>query len=399
MKIKKFLLPLLVAPLLAVSCNKGGNAVQDWKKDIKEGMAEDFGVVVPYVKNLKDPYISYDEGSLFVYVTLNDYDSGLKFIQSYNETLKNAGFVGEFEEIEEVDEGETYYSIYGSYEHSTNFTFAAFDESFAMPVSLQINFGESYTGYALMLSAQLDIEYHESDNPFMKIVNVLGEGVTSFIIIEGESYLYRYLPGYEEGEYYFDLVVQNAKCSEEEFHNDLVEQHCYIEEGGWLDDFDYWVLPWEEDYELYINQEVIKESGSDLYLSYGRYDKAEIYDSFPLTTLLEKIGFNYDSSSIPTFASDAQYGFKMWSNSETGFTYIDAIDPKAGDESIEKDLSTLFLEALTAKGYQPVTSEDDDEEILYYQLNIDGCGLIKVGYQESDYYFTGFYSFTPSNNA
>ena len=399
MKIKKFLLPLIVTPLLAVSCNKGGSAkVQDWEKDIKEGMTEDFGVVVPYVKNLKDPYISYEEGSLFVYAGFDDYDSGLEYIQSYDETLKNVGFVGEFEEIVEEDEGETYYSIYGSYEHSTNFTFAAFDESFAMPVSLQINFGESYAGYALILSAELDIEYHESDNPFLKVVNVLDEDV-SFYFTEGESYLYRYLPGYEEDEYYCDIVIQNARCSEAEFHDDLVEQHCYIQDGGWLDNFDYWVLPWEEDYELYINQEVIKESGSDLYLTYGRYDKAVIYDSFPLTNLLEEIGFNYDSSSIPTFASDNEYGFKMWSNSDGEFTFIDAIDPKAGDESIEKDLSTLFLESLTAKGYQPVTAEDDDEEILYYQLNLEGCGLIKVGYEENDYYFIGFYSFTPSNNA
>ena len=397
MNFKKMILPLLITPLLAVSCNKSnGSKTPGWSKSVKKGMQDEFGLVLPYVSGLEDPYISFEDGELFVYAEINDYDSGLDFVQNYGDSLSKAEFVGRYSEIEEEEEGETYYSIYAEYYHATGFTFTAFEETFAKPIDLQIQVGESYSGYVVMLTALLEIQYKQSENPFSYISNVLGPDVSSYMIVEGSSYLYRYLPGYYPEEYYFDLVVQDSDCILESLVQDLVDEHFYIEEGGFFDSYEYWCLPWEEEYEFYINQVVEKENNKfDLYLTYGPYEKATIYDSFPMDELVSMLSYSGDSSLIPTYS--AYSGYKIWTNNQTDFVYVDAIDPKAEDESIEKELSELFVESLTAKGYQPVADEEDDEEILYYQLTVEGVGVLTAGYQEDNYYFTGFFGFTPSN--
>lgn len=400
MNFKKMLLPLLITPLLAVSCNKSngsGSKTPGWSKSVKKGMQDEFGLVLPYVSGLEDPYISFEDGELFVYAEIDDYDSGLEFVQNYGDLLLKAEFAGRYSEIEEEEEGETYYSISAEYFHATDFTFTAFEETFAQPIDLQIQVVESYSGYAVMITALLEIQYKQSENPFSYISNVLGPDVSSYMVVEGSSYLYRYLPGYYPEEYYFDLVVQDSDCILESFVEDLADAHFYIEEGGFFDNYEYWCLPWEEEYEFYINQVVAKENNKfDLYLTYGPYEKATIYDSFPMDELVLMLSYSGDSILIPTYNSESGYGYKIWTNSQTDFVYIDAIDPKAKDESIEKELSELFVESLTAKGYQPVTAEDD-EEILYYQLTVEGVGVLTAGYQEENYYFTGFFGFVPSN--
>ena len=398
MKLNKILLPLLATPLLLTGCKKddGGDKPKptpkdpDWTATVKRAMNEEFGFVVPYVTGAKRPTVYFEDGELTVYVSFTSYAKGKSFVETYHAILLENSFVGNYEEEVDEYEGEIYYSISGEYSHATDKSFTAFNETFETPVALDFSLMDYGDSVYFMMYANLEVEYKVTTNIAEKFANVLGS-ITDYVLIDCDSYKYNYsVSTYQEVDYwYLNLLIESTTTSEG-FMDLLAANHFYIEEGGLFDSYYYWCLPWPEHYELYVNGYSDGETSSTISLSYGTYTAATIYDSFPLTELCTRLGFNYDSSLIPTFGSDSNYNYKVWNSSSSNYKCVDAIDPKAADPTIEKTLAELFEETLNEKGFTPVTSEGATKP-SYYEKEIVENVTLRVNYNEADYYFSGYY--------
>ncbi len=381
--VKTVALGLLTVGMLAGCDNSssGGSSAKKWDKAMEQAMKDEFGVVIPAFDYTDDDLVELEDGEFFAWIGFESEAKTDKFIKSYDKALKKAGFEGSYEFFEDDEEGDYYV---GYYEHVTDKKETFFEEEFKLPLGLSLNAYEMYGEWGVILDAYLDVEYKDvAQFPTEKVVNVIGSAVSVYYIPEVTSYSYRYrIDSY--GYIYFDLIAQGDKISEQSVLGHLNGSHYYIQEGGFLSSYDYWCLPWEENYELTIS------SIDDGYvaLSYGAYAAATIYAAFPAIEVAAGIGLPEASKSeLVAFASEESYGYKVWSSEyDEHFTNVDAIDPAVKDSSL-KQLSVSYKEALLAASFAEIEGHEG-----FYSKTVGEKQLV-IGFAEENFYFTAYFAY------